>query len=61
MIALSQTTFSSAFSLTENVWIPIKISLKLVPNGPNNNFPGLVQIKAWRRPGDKPFTWNNDG
>ena len=40
--------------LNENVWISIKISLKFVPGGPNNNFPALVQIMAWRRPGDKP-------
>ena len=39
--------------LKENVWIPIKISLKFVPKGPINNIPALVQIMAWRRPGDK--------
>ena len=39
----------------ENVWIPIKISLKFVPKGPINNIPALVQIMAWRRPGDKPL------
>ena len=37
----------------ENVWISIKISLKFVPKGPINNIPALVQIMAWRRPGDK--------
>ena len=42
--------------LTENIWIPIKISLKFVPKGPINNIPALVQIMAWRRPGDKPFS-----
>ena len=27
-----------------------------VPKGrPNNNIPALVQIMAWRRPGDKPY------
>ena len=30
--------------LNENVWIPIEISLKFVPNGPINNIPSLVQI-----------------
>ena len=40
----------------ENVWILIKISLKLVPQGPINNIPALVQIMAWRRPGDKPLS-----
>ena len=38
----------------ENVWITIKISLKFVAKGPINNIPALVQIMAWRRPGDKP-------
>ena len=42
--------------LNENVWIPIKISLKFVPLGPINNIPSLVQILAWRRPGDKPLS-----
>ena len=40
--------------LNENIWIPIKISLKFVPKGSINNIPSLVQIMAWRRPGDKP-------
>ena len=39
--------------LNENVWIPIRISLKFVPKSPMNNIPALVQIMAWRRPGDK--------
>ena len=42
--------------LNENVWIPIKISLKPVSNDPINNIPALVQIMAWRRPGDKPLS-----
>ena len=42
--------------LNENVWIAIKISLKFVPRGPINNIPALVQIMAWRRPGDKPLS-----
>ena len=42
--------------LNENVWIPIKISLKFVPKGPINNIPALVQIMAWRQPGDKPLS-----
>ena len=40
----------------ENVWILIKISLKFVPKGPINNIPALVQVMAWRRPGDKPLS-----
>ena len=30
--------------LNENVWIPIKISLKFVPKGPINNIPALVPV-----------------
>ena len=41
--------------LTENVVIPIKISLKFVPEGSNNNIPTLVQIMAWRPPCNKPL------
>ena len=48
-------TFNRIF-LNENVWISIKISLKNVPKGPINNIPALVQIMAWRRPGDKPLS-----
>ena len=39
--------------LNENTSISIKISLKFVPRGPINNIQALVQIMAWRRPGDK--------
>ena len=38
--------------LNENVWIPIKISLKVVPKGPINNIPALVKIMA--------IIWTND-
>ena len=48
-------TFKHIF-LNENVGISIKISLKFVPKGPINNIPALVQVMAWRRPGDKPLT-----
>ena len=34
----------------------IKISLKFVRKGPVNNILALVQIMAWRRPGDKPLS-----
>ena len=40
----------------EYVWIPIKISLKIVSKCLINNNPALVQIMAWRRPGDKPLS-----
>ena len=41
--------------LNEDVWISINISLKFIPRGPINNIPTLVQVMAWRRPGDKPY------
>ena len=44
MAAISQTTLSNAFS-----WMKL-------PKGPINNIPALVQIMAWRRPGDKPLS-----
>ena len=48
-------TFNRIF-MNENVWILIKISMKFVPKGPINNIPALVQIMAWRRPGNKPLS-----
>ena len=42
--------------LNENIRISIGISLNFVPNGSINNIPSLVQIMAWRRPGDKPLS-----
>ena len=42
--------------LNGNFWIPVKISLKFVPKGTINIIPALVQIMAWRRPGDKPLS-----
>ena len=42
--------------LNESIWISFEISLKYVPKGPINNIPALVQIMAWRRPGDKPLS-----
>ena len=42
--------------LNENVWIWINISLKFVRKGPIDHIPSLVQIMAWRRPGDKPLS-----
>ena len=44
--------------VNENIWIPIKISLKFVPKGPIHNFPALGQMMAWRRTGDKPYHLN---
>ena len=42
--------------VNENIWILIKISLKFVPKGIINYIASLVQIMAWRRPGDKPLS-----
>ena len=42
--------------LNKNIWISIKISLNFVPGVRINNIPVLVQIMAWRRPGDKPLS-----
>ena len=48
-------TFKCIF-LNEIFWIPITIWLEFVPKGPINNISALVQIMAWRRPGDKPLS-----
>ena len=53
MAAIFQTTFSNALFEWK---YRIKISLKFVPKGPIDNIPALVQIMAWRRPGDKPLS-----
>ena len=42
--------------LNESVWISINISLMFVLGGPINDIPALVQVMAWRRPGDKPLS-----
>ena len=42
--------------LNEKAWIVIKISLNFVPRVQINNVPALVQIMAWRRPGDTPLS-----
>ena len=53
MDAILQTTLSNGF-FNENAWISLKISLKFVPKVQIDNIRALVQIMAWRRPGDKP-------
>ena len=42
--------------VNEKFCILIKISLKFLPEGPIDNNSALVQIMAWRRPGDKPLS-----
>ena len=46
MVAISQMTITNA----------INISLKFVSKGQIYNIPSLVQIMAWRWPGDKPLS-----
>ena len=55
MAAISRQHFQIDF-LEWILWISIKMSLKFVPRGPIINIPALVQIMAWRRPGDKPLS-----
>ena len=47
---------SKCIFLNENLRISLTISLKFVPKVRSNNIPTLVQIMAWRRPGDKPLS-----
>ena len=42
--------------LNENVQISLKVFVQFVPKVRINNIPSLVQIMAWRRPGDKPLS-----
>ena len=56
MASIFQTTFLNAFTWTKKKYVSIKISLKFVSRDPTKNVPSLVQIMAWRRPGDKPFS-----
>ena len=50
MAGMFQTTFSNAFS-----WMKMFQLRFIVPKGPINNIPALIQIMAWCRPGDKPL------
>ena len=56
--SLADDNFKCIF-LYENDIIPIRISLKFVPRSPMDNMLALVQIMAWRRPGDKLIIWTN--
>ena len=51
---LADYSFKCIF-MNEKFLIAIQISLKLVPRGPIDNKPALVQVMAWHRIGDKPL------
>ena len=51
-----QDDFFKCIFVKESVWISIKFSLNIVPDGPIDNIPSLVQIMAWCRLGDKPLS-----
>ena len=53
MAATFQTKFSNPFSWMKIFELRFRFSLKFVPEGSINNISALVQIMAWRRPGDK--------
>ena len=53
---LADVIFRRIF-LNENCFILIRNSLKLVPTGPANNNPVLVQVMAWRW---QAIIWTND-
>ena len=56
MAAISQTTFSSTFSWMKMFEFRLKFHWSMLLKGLNDNILALVQIMAWRRPGDKPLS-----
>ena len=56
MAAVFLMAFLNAFSSIKIYYFLIKISLEFVPKGSINNIPAMIQIMAWRRPGDKPLS-----
>ena len=56
MAAISQTILSNEFSLMKMLEFWLKFHWSLFLRGPINNIKALVQIMAWRRPGDKPLS-----
>ena len=55
MVANFLTTFSNAFPGMEIYKFYLRFHC-IVPKGPVDNIPALVQIMAWCRPGDKPLS-----
>ena len=56
MAAISQTTPSKAFLWVKMLEFRFNLSLKFVTQGLINKVTTLVQIMAWRRPGNKPLS-----
>ena len=56
MAAIFQTTFSNAFSWMKTYKFRLRFHWSLFPRVQLNIFPTLIQIMAWRRPGDKPLS-----
>ena len=56
MAAILADDIFKCILLNEKTRISIKISLKFVFKGPIYKIPALVQIMAWRWPGDKPLS-----
>ena len=56
MDAISQTTFSNAFSRMKTYEFRLRFHWSLFLRVQLTNIPALVQIMAWSRPGDKPLS-----
>ena len=54
--AISQTTFSNAFYWMKMYWFRLRFHWNLFPRVQLTISQHLVQIMAWRRPGDKPLS-----
>ena len=54
--AISQKTFSDAFSWMKIYWFRIEFHWSLFSGFPISNMPALVQITAWCRPDNKPLS-----
>ena len=55
-MAISHTTFSSAFSWMKTFEFEMKFHWNMFHYGLNDTMAALVQIMAWRRTGDDPFS-----
>ena len=52
----SQTTFSYPFSWMKMHKFRLRFHWSLFPRVQNTNIPALVEMMAWRHPGDKPWS-----